>query len=151
MAAIISVFPGAERGKALGWHLSVVGSGAIAGPAFVGVFGTEKEVYFTVAISLGVLIFSEIIPKTAGVVYARSLARVIARPIQWLVWIFTPFIWLNQFITRLITQGAPEVHSAPFCSCPETICEGHRARVPRIASQSGPEEPAGSEKTNARG
>jgi CBS domain containing-hemolysin-like protein len=89
--------------------LANTGGAAIAGAAFVGVFGTDKEVYFTVAISLGVLIFSEIIPKTAGVVYARSLARVIARPIQWLVWIFTPFIWLNQFITRLITQGAPDV------------------------------------------
>ena len=89
--------------------LANTGGAAIAGAAFVGVFGTDKEVYFTVSISLGVLIFSEIIPKTAGVVYARSLARVIARPIQWLVWIFTPFIWLNQFITRLITQGAPDV------------------------------------------
>ena len=89
--------------------LANTGGAAIAGAAFVGVFGTDKEVYFTVAISLGVLIFSEIIPKTAGVVYARSLARVIARPIQWLVWIFAPFIWLNQFITRLITQGAPDV------------------------------------------
>ena len=89
--------------------LANTGGAAIAGAAFVGVFGTDKEVYFTVAISLGVLIFSEIIPKTAGVVYARSLARVIARPIQWLVWIFTPFIWLNQFITRLITKGAPDV------------------------------------------
>ena len=89
--------------------LANTGGAAIAGAAFVGVFGTDKEVYFTAAISLGVLIFSEIIPKTAGVVYARSLARVIARPIQWLVWIFAPFIWLNQFITRLITQGAPDV------------------------------------------
>ena len=89
--------------------LANTGGAAIAGAAFVGVFGTDKEVYFTATISIGVLIFSEIIPKTAGVVYARSLAPVIARPIQWLVWIFTPFIWLNQFITRLITKGAPDV------------------------------------------
>ena len=36
MATIISVFPGSERGKALGYHLSVVASGAIAGPAVGG-------------------------------------------------------------------------------------------------------------------
>ena len=36
MAIIISVFPGAERGKALGYHLTVVGAGAIVGPAFGG-------------------------------------------------------------------------------------------------------------------
>lgn len=33
MATIIAVFPGDQRGKALGYHLSVVGAGAIAGPA----------------------------------------------------------------------------------------------------------------------
>ena len=36
MATIISAFPDNERGKALGYHLSVVASGAIAGPAVGG-------------------------------------------------------------------------------------------------------------------
>ena len=36
MAMIISTFPGSERGKALGTHMSVVGTGAIAGPALGG-------------------------------------------------------------------------------------------------------------------
>jgi CBS domain containing-hemolysin-like protein len=89
--------------------LANTGGAAIAGAAFVGVFPQTSQTYFTIAISLGVLVFSEIAPKTAGVIYARSLARFIARPIQWLVWIFAPFIWLNQFITRVITMGAPDV------------------------------------------
>ena len=37
MAMIIAAFPAAERGKALGLQMSVVGAGAIAGPAFGGV------------------------------------------------------------------------------------------------------------------
>ncbi len=85
--------------------LANTGGAAIAGAAFVGVFPQTPETYFTIAISFSVLIFSEIVPKTAGVVYARPLARFIAYPIQWLVWIFAPFIWLNRFITRLITRG----------------------------------------------
>ena len=36
MATLISTFPNNERGKVLGTHLSVVGSGAIAGPALGG-------------------------------------------------------------------------------------------------------------------
>ena len=36
MATVISSFSGAERGKALGTHMSVVGTGAIAGPAIGG-------------------------------------------------------------------------------------------------------------------
>ena len=74
--------------------------------AFVGVFPQTPETYFTIAISFGVLFFSEIILTTAGVVYARSLACLIAYPIHWLVWIFSPFIWLNNFTTQLITRGS---------------------------------------------
>jgi len=37
MATIISAFPGKERGRALGTHLSVVGSGSIVGPALGGI------------------------------------------------------------------------------------------------------------------
>lgn len=36
MAMLVSRFPGEERGKVLGYHLSVVGVGAIAGPALGG-------------------------------------------------------------------------------------------------------------------
>ena len=89
--------------------LANTGGAAIAGAAFAGVFGRSNEVYFTGALALSVLIFSEIVPKTIGVLYARSLANFIARPIQWLVWIFTPLIWLNYFITRLITRNTSSI------------------------------------------
>ena len=36
MAILLSVFPAHERGKVLGSHLSVVGGGAVAGPALGG-------------------------------------------------------------------------------------------------------------------
>ena len=88
--------------------LANTGGAAIAGAAFVVEFGDTNETYFTGCLALAVLVFSEVIPKTAGVVYARSLAGFIARPIQWLVWIFMPFIWLNKSITSLITRGAQE-------------------------------------------
>ena len=88
--------------------LANTGGAVIAGAAFVSAYNadTEKEVYFTICLALSVLVFSEIIPKTAGVLYARSLASFIARPIQWLVWFFLPFIWLNQIITGLIMRNA---------------------------------------------
>lgn len=88
--------------------LANTGGAAIAGAAFVGAFPHTPEAYFTLGISLAVLVFSEIIPKTAGVVYSRPLAPFIARPLSWMVAAFTPFIWLNQFITALITRGAEE-------------------------------------------
>ena len=89
--------------------LANTGGAAIAGASFASVFqGQYSEAYFTAALAISVLIFSEIIPKTAGVIYARSLGTFIAFPIQWLIWLFAPFIWLNQLITGLITRGAGE-------------------------------------------
>ena len=58
---------------------------AIAGSAAASLFGHEWLVYFSIAFTLAILIFSEVIPKTAGVVYARSLAHLIAIPLRWLV------------------------------------------------------------------
>jgi len=66
MATIISVFSGEERGKALGSHLSVVGTGAIPGPALGGILVSAlgwRAVFFvnvpigliTIAVSLLVL------------------------------------------------------------------------------------------------
>ena len=56
MATVISAFPGAERGKALGTHMSVVGSGAIAGPAVGGLliaaFGWRSVFFVNIPIGL---------------------------------------------------------------------------------------------------
>lgn len=47
---------------------------AFAGSAATAVFGYQWIGYFTALFTLVILIFSEVIPKTAGVVYGRSLA-----------------------------------------------------------------------------
>jgi EmrB/QacA subfamily drug resistance transporter len=58
MAMIISAFPSNERGKALGSNMSVVGSGAIAGPALGGLLVSAlgwRSVFF-VNVPVGVII-----------------------------------------------------------------------------------------------
>ncbi|MCH9016696.1 MAG: MFS transporter [Chloroflexi bacterium] len=66
IAMVISSFPGTERGKALGTHLSVVGAGAIAGPVIGGLlvsifdwrwvfFANVPIGIFTIAISMLIL------------------------------------------------------------------------------------------------
>ncbi len=59
MAGILSIFPGSERGKALGMHLSVVGAGIIAGPALGGFLVNELgwRWVFYINVPAGVLAF----------------------------------------------------------------------------------------------
>ncbi len=76
----------------------------IAGSVAASVFGYEWVGYFSAAFTLSILIFSEVIPKTAGVVYSKQLAPLIARPLQWLVLVFTPMVWFCQFATRIVAR-----------------------------------------------
>jgi CBS domain containing-hemolysin-like protein len=78
---------------------------AIAGAAATAVFGHEWLGYFSAFFTLTVLVFSEIIPKTAGIVYGKSLGALVAFPLRWLVWFMLPAIWLSSGITGLIARG----------------------------------------------
>ena len=78
---------------------------AFAGAAATAVFGQQWLGYFSAAFTLAILIFSEIIPKTAGVVYGRSLAGPVAYALKGMVWTMSPVIWLMGRITRLIGRG----------------------------------------------
>ena len=78
---------------------------AVAGAMAASIFGQAWLVYFSALLTLTILVFSEIIPKTAGVTYSRSLAPLVARPLQALVWLFTPLIWVTRKITGIMTRG----------------------------------------------
>ena len=78
---------------------------AFAGAAATAVFGNRWLGYFSAAFTLAILIFSEIIPKTTGVVYGRSLVGPVAYALKGMVWIMTPVIWLTGLVTRLIGRS----------------------------------------------
>ncbi|KPK00404.1 MAG: hypothetical protein AMJ60_01355 [Desulfobacterales bacterium SG8_35] len=81
---------------------------AVAGASAAVVFGEENLVWFSVFFTLTILLFSEILPKTAGVAYAKNLASWIAVPLNSLVRIMSPLIWLCQAVTHLIPKQAKE-------------------------------------------
>jgi CBS domain containing-hemolysin-like protein len=86
---------------------------AFAGAAATAVFGHTRLVYFSIFFTLAILIFSEILPKTAGVVYARPLVPLVAGPLKWLVRIMSPLIWLSSHITGLIAKNRPPESISP--------------------------------------
>lgn len=83
---------------------------AIAGAAAADVFGPESFLVFSAVFTLTILIASEVIPKTAGVVYSRNLASWIAYPLQFVIWIMTPMIWICRFATRLVPRKTQDHH-----------------------------------------
>ena len=83
---------------------------AVAGAVALEVFGHSRVVYFSVVFTLLILMFSEVFPKTVGVVYSRQLSGLIARPLQILVTVMTPLVWFTRQITGLISKGHQEHH-----------------------------------------
>ncbi|MCY4638153.1 MAG: hemolysin family protein [Acidobacteria bacterium] len=84
------------------------GGGALAGALAAGAFGAARIWVFSLVFTLAILLFSEVLPKTVGVVYARALAPFVARPLAWLVAFFRPLIALTQLATRAVRSESQE-------------------------------------------
>lgn len=75
---------------------------ALAGAIAADVFGSKWIGWFSALFTFAILFFSEVVPKTAGVVYSRQLSYWIARPLQILVWLLRPLVILCGLATRLV-------------------------------------------------
>ncbi len=69
------------------------------------VFGAEWETLIAVLLTLAILYFSEIIPKTLGAIFWKPLALPAAYTIGWLVKLVFPLVWLSTRLTRLFSRG----------------------------------------------
>ncbi|WED21695.1 hemolysin family protein [Vibrio sp. JC009] len=72
------------------------------------VFGSQWLGLFSAILTLGILLLSEIVPKTIGATYWRQLAPVAATMLKWMVWALTPFVWMSERITKRLAHGAIE-------------------------------------------
>ena len=71
-------------------------------------FGEEYMFYISAILTILILVFSEIIPKTLGAYYWKSLSGVSARMIKILVFITYPILIVMKRITTLITPEKKE-------------------------------------------
>ncbi len=78
---------------------------AVAGAAFINVYGPQYMAVFAAIFTVLVLTFGEIIPKTVGVAYAAPCSTFLVRPLAVLLIAFKPIIWLTGKITRLLTPS----------------------------------------------
>ena len=68
------------------------------------VFGAEWETLIAIILTLAILYFSEIIPKTLGATYWRKLAIPTAFIITWLVRLVYPLVWISTRLTKLFSD-----------------------------------------------
>lgn len=78
--------------------VGAVGAGAQA----TIVFGNQWVGLFSGLLTLAILVFSEIIPKTLGATYWRGLAPMTAHSLKFLVWLLYPFVLMSEWLTKLI-------------------------------------------------
>jgi len=76
-----------------------------AGAQAAEVFGSAYVGIASAVLTLLILVFSEIIPKTLGAYYWRQLAPLTAYSLKALVWLLRPLIWLTELLTRSLTRG----------------------------------------------
>lgn len=76
-----------------------------AGAQAAAVFGNQWLGLFSALLTLGILLLSEIVPKTIGATYWRQLAPLAATMLGWMVWALTPFVWLSEQITKRLSRG----------------------------------------------
>lgn len=84
-------------------------AGAIgAGAEAAAIFGSDLITLISIVLTLLILVFSQIIPKTLGALYWKPLMPFAAYSIQALVWAFYPFIWLFERLTCILTSSGKE-------------------------------------------
>lgn len=84
-----------------------VGAAGVGAQA-VSIFG---EVYFglvSAVLTILILVVSEIIPKTIGAIYWKSLSKISAKVMRVMIVVAYPLVVISAFITKLISKNSPD-------------------------------------------
>ncbi|CAA6821833.1 MAG: CBS:Protein of unknown function DUF21 [uncultured Sulfurovum sp.] len=82
---------------------NTLGAAAVGAQA-ESIYGIGAVFYVSIVLTFAILFFSEIIPKTIGATYWKTLAPTAAYVIQFFIWITYPIILLTLFVTKRISK-----------------------------------------------
>ncbi len=85
----------------LGNNLANILSSALATSVLIDIFGDSGVVYATAGMTVLVLVFAEVLPKTWALSYPNAVALKVAPLMKVLVWLFTPVTWLVEGVVGL--------------------------------------------------
>jgi len=83
---------------------NIIGA-AVSGVIFSNLFGSKWIGLFSFVFSLSVIQWAEYLPKTLGVLHNRTIAGIIARPLDYMVRILSPLVFMLEKINRPFVRG----------------------------------------------
>ena len=90
----------------LGNNFVNVAAAALGTMVAVSLWGERGVLIATIGVTILLLIFAETTPKTIATQHAERLSLILARPIEWLSWLLTPFVvalsWIVSGFTKLV-------------------------------------------------
>lgn len=80
-----------------------VGAAGVGAQATL-VFGKAYFGIVSAVLTLLILIFTEIIPKTLGANYSKELSNISSKIIKGMIFITYPFVWMSSILTRMLSR-----------------------------------------------
>ena len=91
-------------GILIGNNLANIGASALATGVLTVLFGEVGVLYATAVMSVLVIIFAEVLPKTIAINAPDRVALIVARPMSWLVMILAPVLTVVEAIVRALLK-----------------------------------------------
>src|SRR5919206_1644825 len=88
----------------IGYNVVAVGASSFTTSVLIGVFGKDGVLYATVVMSLLVIVFAEVMPKTLAITSPDQVSLLIARPVAWTVALFGPVTLAIEKLVRLMLR-----------------------------------------------
>lgn len=113
----------------LGNNFVNIMASALATSLFIKLFGEAGVVYATVVMTIFILIFSEVLPKTYALHHAEKLALAVARPVRLVIFVFSPVTeavtWIVRIILRLFGVDVSKVAAGSHLELLRGVIEMH--------------------------
>jgi Mg2+/Co2+ transporter CorB len=84
----------------IGNNLANIVASALATMIAMQIWGEAGVILSTVLLTLLILIFAEVAPKTVAAFYPERVSRFVARPVSIMLIVFFPFVWLINTVTN---------------------------------------------------
>ncbi|SMP75555.1 Hemolysin, contains CBS domains [Neorhodopirellula lusitana] len=131
LAAILSLNTIAHTIGAAG-----VGAQAAAVYGGDGYLGENAVGIASALMTLLILVFSEIIPKTLGALHWRTLGPIVGTSVEYLIMVLYPLVWLSEILTKWLSGGKShhaltreELTAMAEIGAQQGVLEDHESRV----------------------